>query len=343
MKTAVFSAHQFEREYLETANVGRHELFFLDARLSEDTCALAAGCRAVSLFVTDNAGATVLPSLQEMGVEFLALRSAGFNHVDLKMARQFKMRVARAASYSPHAIAEHAVAMMLALNRQLIRAHQRVMDLNFSLDGLVGFDMNGKTAGIIGTGKIGAVVAKILHGFGCRLLAYDPVPNPALVDRYGVTYTSLDELFKTADIITLHVPLREETKYLIDKKRIPQMKPGVMLINTSRGGLVKTKDVIDALKRRQIGSVGLDVYEEEEGIFFENLSEEVLLDDTIARLLTFKNVLITAHQAFLTDTALQNIATATIENLNCFEENKACKNELLPESAKVEKVKNKAQ
>lgn len=332
MKTAVFSTHRFERNHLVNANAGRHDLIFIDTRLSPSTCLLATGCRAVSLFVSDTAGHNVLPRLHEIGVEFIALRSAGFNHVDLKLAWQYKMRVARVPAYSPYAVAEHTVGMMLALNRNLIRAHQRIMELNFSLDGLVGFDMNGKTVGIVGTGQIGAVVAKILHGFGCRLLACDPAPDPALVAQYGVTYTSLDKICQTADIITLHVPLREETKHVIDKNRLSLMKPGVMLINTSRGGLIDTKDLIAALKKRRVGSVGLDVYEEEEGLFFEDHSEDVLLDDTIARLMTFKNVLITAHQAFLTETALHNIASTTIENLNCFEEGRWCENEILPAS-----------
>ena len=333
MKVAVFSTHRFEQDHLAVANAGRHDLVFLDARLVANTCGLATGCRAVCIFVGDTADNDVLLRLREIGVEFLALRSAGFNHVDLKCAWQQKMRVARVAAYSPYAVAEHAVGMMLALNRKFIRAHQRVMESNFSLDGLVGFDMNGKTVGIVGTGKIGAVAAKILHGFGCRLLACDPAPDPGLVAQFEVTYTSLEEICQTADIITLHAPLRAETKHMIDKKRLALMKPEAMLINTSRGGLVNTKDLIVALKKSRLGSVGLDVYEEEEGLFFEDRSEEVLQDDTIARLMTFKNVLITAHQAFLTDTALQNIAATTIENLNCFEAGSACVNEILPEAS----------
>ncbi len=331
MKTAVFSAHRFEQPYLTAANAGRHELLFLDTRLTESTCLLATGCRAVSIFVSDSARRDILTRLQAIGIEFLALRSAGFNHVDLPLAWQYKLRVARVSAYSPYAVAEHAVGMMLALNRKFIRAHQRVMESNFSLDGLVGFDMNGKTVGIIGTGQIGAVVAKILHGFGCHLLAYDPAPDAALVAQYGLRYTTLEEICPTADIITLHLPLREETKHLINKARLAQMKPGVMLINTSRGGLVHTPDLIEALKHSRIGSVGLDVYEEEEALFFADRSDEVLLDDNIARLMTFKNVLITAHQAFLTETALQNIAATTIENLNCFEEGRPSDNELLPD------------
>ncbi len=331
MKVAVFSTHHFEQRHLADANAGRHDLVFLDARLTASTCVLASGCRAVSLFVSDAADHDVLQRLREIGIEFLALRSAGFNNVDLKAAWQHKMRVARVAAYSPYAVAEHAVGMMLVLNRKFIRAHQRVMESNYLLDGLVGFDMNGKTVGIVGTGKIGAVVAKILHGFGCRLLAYDPAPNPSLVAQFGVTYTSLEDICQTADIITLHTPLREETKHLIDKKRLALMKPEAMLINTSRGGLVNTKDLIVALKKSRLGSVGLDVYEEEEGLFFEDHSDDVLQDDTIARLMTFKNVLITAHQAFLTDTALQNIAATTIKNLTCFEAGGLCENEILPD------------
>lgn len=239
------------------------------------------------------------------------------------------MKVARVPAYSPYAIAEHTVAMILALNRKLIRANRRVMELNFSLDGLVGFDMNGKTAGIIGTGKIGSVLARILHGFGCRILAYDKEENKELIERYQVEYTSCESLCEQSDIITLHVPLNEDTRYIIDKHCIDKMKPGVMLINTSRGGLVNTKAVIDALKTKHIGFFGMDVYEEEEGLFFEDHSEDILQDDTIARLMTFKNVLITSHQAFLTETALRNIAETTVYNLDCFESTTKNENEII--------------
>lgn len=328
MKVAVFSTHKFEKDYLLQANNEKHDLILLDERLSVVSVALADGCEAISIFTGDNANASVLEALAKVGIKYLALRSAGFNHVDLKRATELGLKVARVPAYSPYAIAEHTIALMLALNRKLIRAHNRVMDLNFSLDGLEGFDMNGKTAGIIGTGKIGSVVARILHGFGCHILAHDQIEDDELKQKYNVHYTDCQSLFEQSDIITLHVPLNENTRYIIDKPCIDMMKTGVMLINTSRGGLVNTRAVINALKTKHIGSFGLDVYEEEEGLFFEDHSEDILQDDVIARLMTFRNVFITSHQAFLTDTALKNIADTTIYNLNCFTKNIFCENEI---------------
>ncbi len=270
----------------------------------------------------------MLQILSKIGVKFLVLRSAGYNHVDLAEAKKLNIKVARVPEYSPYAVAEHTVALMLALNRKLIRAHNRVMEQNFSLDGLVGFDMNGKTVGIIGTGKIGSVAAKILHGFGCKILAYDQVESEELKQKYNVTYTDYETLLKQSDIITLQIPLTEKTKFIINKHSIEIMKTGVMLINTSRGKLVNTKDVIEELKSGHIGSFGIDVYEEEEGLFFEDHSEDILQDDTIARLMSFRNVLITSHQAFLTDTALKNIAKTTVNNLDCFGKSDDNKNEI---------------
>ncbi|HKH59809.1 MAG TPA: 2-hydroxyacid dehydrogenase, partial [Flavitalea sp.] len=253
---------------------------------------------------------------------------AGYNNVNLEKANQLGIRVARVPAYSPYAVAEHAVALMLALNRKLIRASNRVHELNFSLDGLTGFDMNGKTAGLVGTGQIGSVVARILHGFGCKILAVDQVRNEELTEKYEVKYTNYDTLYSESDIITLHVPLLPETRYLINGESMAKMKRGVMLINTSRGGLVNTKDVITGLKSGHIGYFGIDVYEEEAGLFFEDHSEGIVQDDVIARLLSFRNVLITSHQAFLTQTALQNIADTTFYNLDCFARDAVCKNEI---------------
>lgn len=247
------------------------------------------------------------------------MRSAGFNHVDLVAAEKLGIGVARVPEYSPYAVAEHTVALLLALNRKLIRANNRVRDLNFSLNGLIGFDVHGKTAGVIGTGKIGTALIKILHGFGCKLIAYDIVENQELMQKYNVKYVSLSTLFQQSDIISLQVPLTPETQYIINPESIAQMKKGVMLLNTSRGDLVDTQAVIQALKTGQIGYFGMDVYEEEEGLFFEDLSEQILQDDVIARLMTFPNVLITSHQAFLTATALKNIADMNIENLDNFD------------------------
>ena len=318
MKTAVFSMHAFENEYLVKANEGKHELILIENNLTKQSAILAQNCEAISLFTSDDASAEVLDILHDLGIRHIALRSAGFNHVDLERAKALGIRVARVPAYSPYAIAEHTMALILALNRKLIRAHNRIMELNFSLDGLVGFDMNGKTVGLIGTGKIGQVFAKICRGFGCRVLAFDMHVNTKLVEELNVEYVDLDTLYDQSDIISLHVPLNEHTKYIINEESIQQMKPGVMLVNTSRGGLVDTKALINGLKSKHIGSVALDVYEEEEGLFFEDHSEDILQDDLIARLMTFKNVLITSHQAFLTATALTNIADTTISNLDGF-------------------------
>lgn len=328
MKVAVYSTHQFEKQYLCEANQDTHEFVMLGESLNLKTSSLANGCQAVSLFVNDDASAPVLDSLHKLGIRFIVLRSAGFNHVDLKHAQKLGIRVANVPGYSPYAVAEHTVAMMLALNRKLISAHNRIMELNFSLDGLVGFDMNGKTAGIIGTGKIGSVVAKILHGLGCRILAYDMQVNKDIVKAYQVEYAHLETLCRQSDILTLHVPLLKETRHVINEKTVGLMRPGVMLINTSRGGLVNTKDVIDALKTRHIGSFGMDVYEEEANLFFQDHSEDILQDDVIARLLSFRNVLITGHQAFLTKEALENIAITTMENLKAWERGNKPENEL---------------
>lgn len=328
MDVLVYSTHKFEKEFLVKANAGRHNLKFVDVQLNSTTSYLAKDSKAVSIFVNDDASAEVLKILHNSGVRFLALRSAGYNNVNLETARQLGFTVARVPAYSPYAVAEHAVALMLALNRKLIRASNRVHELNFSLDGLTGFDMNGKTAGIIGTGQIGAVVARILNGFGCRILAVDQIENTELKSKYQVEYTDYATLYKESDIITLHVPLLPETKYIINENIIAKMKPGVMLINTSRGALVNTKDVINGLKSGRIGYLGIDVYEEEAGLFFEDHSEDIVQDDVISRLLTFRNVLITSHQAFLTETALQNIADATVYNLDCFQKNIECKNNI---------------
>lgn len=328
MKTIVYSFHKFEKPYFEKANTRKMEMHFIETKLSAETAPLSAGYDAVCLFVSDDASAQVLEKLSENGIRFIALRSAGYNNVDVEKAKQLGILVARVPAYSPFSVAEHAVALMLALNRKLIRSHYRIMEQNFSLDGLTGFDMNGKTVGIIGTGKIGTTIARILHGFGCHLLAFDKIENKEIKQKYQVEYTDCESLCKQSDIITLHLPLNKETKYLIDNSCISMMKPGVMLINTSRGGLINTKDVVQALKRGHIGYFGMDVYEEEGGLFFEDHSEDILQDDTIARLMTFQNVLITSHQGFLTETSLKNISETTMHNLDCFEKNQTSENEI---------------
>lgn len=319
MKTTVFSTHKFEESYLITANDNQHELKLLEVRLSEHTVPLAKGTEAISLFTGDDASADVLEKLGAFGVKYIALRSAGYNHVDMEKAYELNIKVARVPAYSPYAIAEHTVALILALNRKLIKANNRVREQNFSLNGLIGFDLNGKTVGVMGTGKIGAILVKILHGFGCKILAYDVNKDDGLIEKFGVRYTDCKSLCSESDIISLHVPLTPDTKHLINSHQIANMKRGAMLINTSRGGLVDTKAMIKGLKTGQVGYFGMDVYEEEEGLFFEDHSDEILQDDVIARLMTFNNVLITSHQAFLTDTALTNIADTTIYNLDCFE------------------------
>ena len=328
MKVIVFNTLDFEKEHLLQQNENRHELNFWDIPLNEQTARLAKDYPAVCLFTHDDGSRKVLEILKEVGVQYLALRSAGHNHVDLEAARELELKVANVPEYSPYAIAEHTVLLMLALNRKLIRSHQRVRDLNFSLGGLVGFDMKNQTVGVLGTGRIGKATVKILHGMGCRILAWDLYPDQDFADQHQMEYVSLDRIFSESKVITLHIPLTPETRHLINSDRINQMRDKVMLINTSRGGLVDTQAVIGGLKRGKIGYLGLDVYEEEEGIFFEDHSEDILQDDTLARLMTFPNVLITSHQGFLTSNALINIADTTLYNLDCWEKGIPSDNEL---------------
>jgi D-lactate dehydrogenase len=332
MHIVVFDAHSFEKPTLQAACEAAqhaHTVSFLDASLNATTVELARNAECISIFVNDTASAPVLERLAMLGVKHIALRSAGYNHVDMQAAKRLGVRVANVPAYSPYAVAEHTVALMLAMNRRLVRAHARIRELNFSLDGLVGFDMHGKTVGIIGTGKIGQIVAHILHGFGCKLLCSDLMPNAELAERYHARYVDISTLCRESDIVTLHAPLLPETKYLINADRIAQMKRGVMIVNTSRGGLIKTSDAIAALKTGQIGYLGLDVYELEQGLFFHDFSDTILQDDAIARLLTFPNVLITSHQAFLTDTALKNIADTTFANIDAWAGGMEAANELV--------------
>ena len=320
MKVAIFSAKKYDREFLSAANAARHEIRFFEPHLSEETVGLAAGFDAVCVFVNDQVNAAVIARLHSLGVRLIALRRAGYNNVDLAPAKKHGISLVRVPAYSPYAVAEHTIALMLALNRKLHRAYNRVREGNFALDSLLGFDMHGKTVGVIGTGQIGTVVAQILTGFGCPTLAFDPIPNETC-RSLGVRYVALDELFAESDIITLHCPLTPENKYMINAAAIARMKNGVMLINTSRGALLDTLSIIDALKSGKVGYIGLDVYEEEEQIFFEDRSGLILSDDVFARLLTFPNVIITGHQAFFTREALSNIAATTIDNINRFEKN----------------------
>ncbi|QPH54941.1 2-hydroxyacid dehydrogenase [Pontivivens ytuae] len=318
MRIAVFSTKPYDRTYLEKANQGAHELAFFEVRLSLETAPLAAGADVVCAFVNDDLSADVIAALAEAGTRLIALRSAGFNHVDLAAAEAAGVYVARVPAYSPHAVAEHTVALILGLNRKLHRAYNRVREGNFALEGLLGFDLQGKTVGVVGTGQIGEVVCRILKGFGCALLAYDPYPNDACTEL-GARYVELNELLGASDVITLQCPLTPDTHHLINEETVAKMKPGVMLINTSRGAVVDTRALIRGLKSGAIGSVGLDVYEEEADLFFEDLSQTFIPDDVFARLLTFSNVLITGHQAFFTEEALTAIAETTMANITTFE------------------------
>ncbi|MDP2175207.1 MAG: 2-hydroxyacid dehydrogenase [Bacteroidota bacterium] len=316
MKIAFFSIFGFDKPFFEKLKSEQHEMVFFNEQLNKCTAQLAKGFDAIALFTSDTVNEDVLRLLHNYGVKYIALRSVGFDHVDLQTASELNIRVANVPEYSPYAIAEHTVAMILALNRKLILADNRVKRHDFSLGGLTGFDLNGKTVGIIGTGKIGSVLTKILNGFSCHLIAYDICEVESLKTNYGLKYTSLDELCQTSDIISLNLPLNKDTKHLINAHQIAMMKNGVMLINTARGGIVDTQAVIDAIKSGKIGSYGMDVYEFEKGVFFFDKSETPLQDDTLALLTTFSNVLITSHQAFLTNEALEGIAKTTINNIN---------------------------
>jgi len=316
MKIAIFSIHSFDRPFFEKIKNSNHELVYFQEQLSKENAHWAKGFDAIAIFSSDTANEDVIQLLHSYGVKYIALRSAGYDHVDLSKAEELKIKVANVPEYSPFAIAEHTVAMILTLNRKLILADNRVKRHDFSLGGLTGFDLNGKTVGIIGTGKIGSVLTKILHGFGCKLLGYDETENNTLQSNYGLHYTSLDELCQQSDIISLNLPLNKDTKYMINEHQISRMKNGVMLINTARGGIVNTQSVINALKSGKIGSFGMDVYENEKGIFFYDHSHAILQDDMLAILTTFSNVLITAHQAFLTNEALEGIVTTTLKNID---------------------------
>lgn len=319
MKIAVYSSKRYEVPFLDAANApAGHELLYLEAKLTAATADLARGARAVSIFVGDDASAPVLRALHASGTRLLALRSAGFNHVDVAEAQTLGMTVVRVPAYSPYSVAEHAVGLMLTLNRKFHRAYARVREQNFELDGLMGFDMRGRTAGVVGTGKIGEAACAILRGFGCRVLAFDVTKNPKC-EAMGVEYGPLENLYAESDIVTLHCPLTPETRHLINAGALNAMKRGVMIINTSRGAVIDTRALIAALKRGHVGSVGLDVYEEEGDLFFKDLSADVIHDDVFVRLLTFPNVIITAHQGFFTREASEAIARTTIENVSAFE------------------------
>jgi D-lactate dehydrogenase len=315
MKTTIFSISPYEKPFLEKGNQDGLELIYEKERLTEDTTHLAEGSEAISIFASDKASAEVLEKLKELGVKYIATRTMGIDHIDIEKAKELGIKIAHVPHYSPHSVAEHSVALMMALNRNLIPAHYKAMDYNFLLDGLVGFDMNNKTVGMIGAGEIGSVSAQILYGFGCNLLIYDIEKNEELIQKYDARYVNLEELCSNSDIITIHAPLTEDTEHLINKEKIDMMKDGVMIINTARGAICKTEDLIEGLKNGKIGSLGMDVYEYEKGLFFKDHSCEIMKDDLFIRLMGFKNVLITAHQAFLTREALKENMDTTLANL----------------------------
>jgi len=324
MKIAFFSTKSYDKEFFNRY-VTTHELIYFEAQLNEQTANLAAGCNAVCVFVNDKLNKAVIEQLKAAGVKLIALRSAGFNNVDLEAAKANNLKVARVPAYSPHAVAEHAVALMLTLNRKTHKAYNRIREGNFSLERLTGFDLFEKTVGVIGTGKIGQAFCNIMLGFGCKVLAFDLIANKDMAAK-GVEYVPLIDVLQQSDVISLHCPLNEQTKHIINEQTIGMMKEGVMLINTSRGALIDTPVIIDALKNGKIGYLGLDVYEQEEKLFFKDLSENVIQDDMIMRLLSFPNVLITSHQGFFTEEALTQIAQITLGNIDAFEAGLPLKN-----------------
>jgi D-lactate dehydrogenase len=330
MRVTFFSTQPYDKKSFEEHNKGyRFSIKYLDVQLNEQTASLAQGAEAVCAFVNDRINADIIKQLTGFGVKILALRCAGFNNVDLQAAKAQNLTVVRVPAYSPHAVAEHAVAMIMTLNRKTHKAYNRIREQNFSLNGLLGFDLYGKTVAVIGTGNIGEVFCRIMKGFGCRVVAFDVRKNETLL-REGIEYMALDELLPLSDIVSLHCPLNEHTKYLINNDTIRLMKDSVMLINTSRGGLIDTRTVVKGLKTGKIGSLGIDVYEQEEKLFFRDLSDAIIEDDIISRLSSFPNVLITAHQGFFTNEALTQIAETTLGNLKAFS-----RGEKLPNEVKV--------
>lgn len=328
MKIAVFSTQPYDEAYFEKfAHTHSHQLTYFEAALTPNTAELAAGFDGVCVFVNDRLHRATIEKLAALQVRLIALRCAGFNNVDLAAAQEHRIKVVRVPAYSPEAVAEHALALILTLNRKTHKAYNRVREGNFSLNRMTGFNLHRKTVGVIGTGKIGVAFCKIIQGFGCRVLAFDPYPSDALREM-GVEYVALDALFEHSNIISLHCPLLPQTHHIINAAALSKMKDGVMIINTSRGALIKTADVIEALKSRKVAYLGIDVYEQEEKLFFQDLSESVIDDDMILTLNSFPNVLITAHQAFFTEEALNQITTTTLQNISDFDNNDVLKNEV---------------
>ena len=316
MKTLVYSIHEFDKPFLVKAAVGKYKLDFTQQPLNESTAHLAKGFEVVALFTSDDASADVLALLKEYGVRFIALRSVGYDHINLTKAKTLGIKVANVPTYSPYSIAEHTVALLMALNRKLLLGQQQMRQNDFRLDELVGFDLHGKTVGIVGTGKIGSVFAKIMHGFGCKLLAYDIEVNKELIKETEIKYVSFENICKQSDIISVNCPLNADTQYIFNQATFSMMKKGVVFINTARGGIVNTNDLMEALDSGTVSLAGLDVYENEKPIFFHNHSDKEIDDKLFEKLRSHPNVLVTGHQAFLTVEALEDIATTTIKNID---------------------------
>jgi len=328
MKVSISSLKEFEIEPIKNANNDKHEILWIEESLDKTNVDKVEGCKAHISFTNDDLNAEVLDKLKKNGVKYITTRTAGIDHIDIEHAKEIGLKIANAPRYSPNAIAEHALGMLLALNRNLIKADKRISRKNFDLNGLIGFELNNKTAGILGTGKIGATSVKILNGFGCDILMYDKVQKDELEEQYNARYVELDQLLREADFIFIHLPLNEETRHLINKKTIEKMKKGVILINVGRGAIINTRDLIEGLKSNKISMAGLDVYEKEKRLFFDDHSDEPLKDEDFAYLQTNKNVLITGHQAFATEKAIKDLAETSFKNINAWEEGKEPENQL---------------
>ena len=328
MKVVVFSARSYDKAHFDVFTQSDFTFEYIEDALNIETASLAKGAFAVSIFVNDDASAPVVEKLAALGVKGIAIRAAGHDQTDKEAAHKLGIHIANVPSYSPHSIAEHTITLILALSRHIVEADLRVKEYNFNLEPLVGFNLHHKKVGIIGVGKIGALTAKILHGFGSEIIGFDPYPNQEYTEKYGLTYTSLEDVFTTSDIIIIQAPLNDQTKYLINAASIARMKDGVMIINTGRGGIMNTQDVIEGLKSGKIGALGTDVYEKEKGLFFYDHSGNTSVDPLFDQLLKFKNVLVTGHMAFLTTNALSSIAKTTIENLQSWEKGQVSSHEL---------------
>lgn len=329
MKIAVFSTKPYDQEYFEKYSSNNEYTFaFFETALNKTTANLSAGFDVICAFVNDKVDKDTIEVLANNGIRLIAMRCAGFNNVDIQSAKEHQIKVVRVPAYSPEAVAEHSVALIMTLNRKTHKAYNRVREGNFSLKNLIGFNLHGKVVGVIGTGQIGIAFCKIMKGFGCRLLAYD-IAEAEVLEDMGVEYLPMEKVFQQADIISLHCPLNQSTKHLVNKASLEQMKAGVMIINTSRGALINTSDAIEGLSQKKIGYLGIDVYEQEENLFFEDLSESIIEDDDILRLNSFPNVLITSHQAYFTKEAMDQITVITLDNIRAFENNEPLANEVI--------------